>query len=476
MLLIPVHKKIDWKNAPIITILLILSNVFIFLFFQLDDDEKRAAAFDYYNSSGLAKIELPAAIKFADESGDFDLSERLNKVKPTDFPYWAAYLQTNAKYIKALHDGELITYKDPAFDEWNAKRQEFDRLYESITTVHYSLRTAQPTAVTLFTNMFLHGGFGHLIGNIIFLLAVGMLVEETMDSLSYLILYLLAGLGSSAFDLVFNSGEMIPHIGASGAISGLIGANAVLYGLQRIRFFYFIGVYFNYIKLPAFIFLPAWIIDQLIQIALEPDSGVNYMVHVGGAISGAVIGFIAKKTLPTFKQEKVEQVEKVDKFTEDLQQARDLINEFKPEAALAILRRLYRENPDNREILASAYKCSRIEPASEEYHALAHAIFSLNDSDPATDKLVKATFAEYLRLARPATRMNSDIACRLANRFVRLRAAAEAERLMGVILTKKLPCAENNRLIQAFFTLLQENGRHDEIQKYKKLLSTSLPA
>jgi len=475
MLLIPVHKKIDWKNAPVITILLILANVFIFLFFQLNDDEERAAALDYYQSSGLAKIELPQAIKFADEKGDDELSGMLGKVKPNDYPYWAYYLQTNAKYMRALHDGELITYKDPVFSEWLAKRQEFDRLYESITTVHYSLRTAQPTVVTMFSNMFLHGGFGHLIGNIIFLLAVGMLVEETLDRLSYLVLYLLAGLGSSAFDLVFNSGELIPHIGASGAISGLIGANAVLYGLKKIRFFYFIGVYFNYIRLPAFIFLPAWIIDQLIQIALEPDSGVNYMVHVGGAISGAVIGFVAKKTLPSFKQEKVEQVEKVDTFATELQQARNLINEFKPEAALAILRRLHREHPDNREVLTSCYKCSRIEPGSEEYHAFAHAIFSLSDSDPATDRLVADTFSEYLRLARPATRMNADIVCRLASRFVRSRAVAEAERLMGVILTRKLACAENNRLIQNFFVLLQEHGRNEEIQKYKRLLTVVQP-
>ncbi len=476
MLLVPLHKKIDWKHAPAVTFLLILANILVFVLFQLDDDEEYAEAYSYYQESGLAKLELQPALKYAENSENFKLAELLRNADPENEPYWIFDLQTNAKFMRALHDGEVITWKDPYFDEWLSKRQEFDKRYEAITPIHYGLKTAAPTLTTFFSHMFLHGDVWHLLSNMLFLLAVGMLVEETMDSLSYLIGYLLAGLGSGAFYVLIQSEQLIPGIGASGAIAGLMGAYAVLYGMKKIRFFYFIGVYFNYITLPAIVLLPLWITNELVSMVIHSDSNVNFLAHLGGLLSGAVIAYFIKRSVSSFSMASVEQVEKQDKFTIELQQARDLINEFKPEQALTVLRRLHREFPDNREILINYYKCSRLEPGSDEYHGLAHAILSLRDSDPATDRVVHHTFNEYLKLARPATRMNGELACRLANRFVRQKAIAEAERLMHIILTKKFACVESRRLIQDFFTLLEEYGRGGDISKYKSLLAVAASA
>lgn len=475
MLLIPLHKKIDWKHAPAVTFLLVLANILVFLLFQLDDDEEYAAAMNYYYESGLSRLELAPAVKFAEKSADYKLQQALHDADPEE-PYWVFALQSNPKFMQALHNGEVITWKDPNFNEWLAKREEFDKRYDAVTFIGYGLKTAAPTLTTLFTHMFLHADVWHLLGNMLFLLAVGMLVEETMDSLSFLVSYLLAGLGSAVFYMLIQSNELTPGIGASGAISGLMGAYSVLYGLKRIRFFYFIGVYFNYITLPAIVLLPLWISNELVSMVLFSDSNTNFLAHLGGLLSGALIAYVIKRTVSSFSMASVEQVEKQDKLVTELQQARDLINEFKPEQALTLLRRLHREHPDNREILTHYYKCSRLEPGSDEYHGLAHAILSLRDNDPATDQLVHHTFSEYLKLARPATRMNAELACRLANRFVRQKAVAEAERLMGTILAKKLPCAESRHLIQSFFTLLEEQGRGGEIARYKNLLVAAQPA
>jgi membrane associated rhomboid family serine protease len=476
MMLVPLHKKLDWRHAPAVTFLLIIANIFVFILFQLDDDKEYAEAYAYYQESGLAKLEFQPALKYAEKTENFKLAQVLRDAEANEDPYWVFSLQVNAKFMRALHDGEVITWKDPNFDEWLSKRQEFDKRYDTITPIRYGLKTAAPTLTTFFSHMFLHADVWHLLGNMLILLAVGMLVEETMDSLSYVIGYLLAGLGSGAFYVLIQSEQLIPGIGASGAIAGLMGAYSVLYGMKKIRFFYFIGVYFNYITLPAIVLLPLWITNELVSMVLDSDSGINFLAHLGGLLSGAVIAFVIKRSVSSFNIASIEQVEKQDEFAIDLQRARDLINEFKPEQALTILRRLHREYPDNREILTSYYKCSRLEPGSDEYHGLAHAILSLRDSDPATDRLVHHTFNEYLKLARPATRMNAELACRLANRFVRQKAIAEAERLMNIILTKKLACVESGRLVQNFFTLLEENGRGRDIPKYREILTGAVPA
>ncbi|HEY0635627.1 MAG TPA: rhomboid family intramembrane serine protease [Gammaproteobacteria bacterium] len=470
MLLIPVHDKVNWKHPPVITLLLVMVNVVIFLLYQLDDDQQMEAAVDYYHESGLAQRELPAALAYAERTDNDQLTTQLQGYEPDDYPEWLFVLQFDTGFMRALRNGEVISWQMAGFDEWLTKRQEFDKRYEAVTFIQYGLRTAEPTLISLVSHMFLHGDFWHLFGNMIFLFAVGMLVEKTMSSPSYLIAYLLGGLGAASFDFIFRGDSLLPGIGASGAIAGLMGAYAVLYGLKKIRFFYFIGVYFDYVRLPAIVLLPLWIGNELLQMVLHKDSNINFLAHLGGLCSGALIALVIRHTLSSFTMERVEQDEQQNKLEGELQQVRELLLAFRHEEALPLLRRLRRDHPEHRELLASHYSCSRLEPASDEYHALARAILTLPESDPATDRLVQETFGEYLRMARPATRMNAELACHLARRFIRQKALAEAERLIGVIVARPLPCPERVRLLESFIRLLKEQGRSEAVEKYASLL------
>lgn len=470
MMLIPIHSRINWKRPPLVTLFLIVLNVLIFVSFQLDDDEQVTAALEYYQKSKLAEIELEPALTYAQEHDRYDLTGVLYGASAKDFPFWVMRLQTDYAFMQALRSDQIITPENSNYQQWKEKRKKFDELYESITFVEYGLRTARPTVITMFSHMFLHAGFGHLFGNMIFLLAVGFLVEATMDRKSYLALYLLAGLGSATFDILISGNALMPGIGASGAIAGLMGAYTVLYGMTRIRFFYFIGVYFDYVTMPALVLLPLWLGNEVVQQLMYGNSGINFLAHIGGLISGALLALLIRSYLPSYSLEFIETEKQQEQDDQDLLKVRGLMAEFHPESALPILRKLYSRDPQNREILARYYECSRINPASDEYHAMAHAIFSLQDDDVATNLLVRETFNEYLRLARPRTRMGASLICALAKRFVRQKDSVEAERLVHIIVAKNVACPDRELLVKNYIRLLEEQGREKERERLVKLL------
>ncbi|MES9858253.1 MAG: rhomboid family intramembrane serine protease [Sedimenticola sp.] len=472
MLIIPFDRRIDWKNPPLITLFLLAANILIFLLFQLNDSQEVIEAEVFYQSSGLQKIEKSHYKKHLLRQARMDqgLSETAFSEDDSDSDYSMWEIQTDLQFQQQLHAGRIITPKSEDYVKWQKKRQDFEEKFESITFVGYGLRTAKPSLVTLGSHMFLHGGFWHLLGNGIFLLAVGLLVESTLGRWTYLFCYLLTGFGSAAFDFIFNSGSLVPGIGASGAISGLMGMYAVLYGLRKIRFFYSIGIYFDYIRLPAIILLPMWIGNELVQIILYSDvSNINYLAHLGGLVTGAIIAFIAKHKAPSFNVDFLEQEERDDAFEQKLQQVRELCNTMDYRKALVQLRSLYRKNSEHREVLCRYYECSRVAPESDEYHKLSRSIFNLSETDRGTDSLVFETYAEYLKLARPTPRFNADTLCKLAERFIRQGMDKEADKLVRVIIKKSVSCGAGKELILSHADLLDQKGLSSDAARYRQL-------
>ncbi|MCD6217135.1 rhomboid family intramembrane serine protease [bacterium] len=149
-----------------------------------------------------------------------------------------------------------------------------------------------PTFATLFTHMFMHGGLAHLIGNIWFLWLFGDNIEDRMGPLKYIFFYLIAGLVAALCHGLTGTSSVIPMIGASGAISGVIGAYIILYPYARIHTIFFIFVFFYNIKLPAFIFLGLWFIGQVFwgfaTLGAE-GAGVAFFAHIGGFVAGVLM-------------------------------------------------------------------------------------------------------------------------------------------------------------------------------------------
>jgi rhomboid family protein len=153
-------------------------------------------------------------------------------------------------------------------------------------------------AVTLFTAMFMHGGWMHLIGNMVFLWVFGDNVEDRIGHVKFLIFYLLAGLAATFAQYSFNSHSAIPNVGASGAIAGVLGAYILMFPQSRVN----VLLGGRLVAMPAFAVLGIWIVFQLISgvgtIAYTDESadvgGVAYMAHIGGFFAGIAMALLGR--------------------------------------------------------------------------------------------------------------------------------------------------------------------------------------
>jgi membrane associated rhomboid family serine protease len=151
-----------------------------------------------------------------------------------------------------------------------------------------------PSAVTLLTSMFLHGGWMHLLGNMLYLYIFGDNVEDRLGHGMYGLFYLVCGAGSAIIQVLSNPGSHAPLLGASGAIAGILGAYFILFPRARILTLIPLVILFPVVEVPAFFFLGFWFVLQLIQAGLTGSAGaagggVAWWAHLGGFVVGAVM-------------------------------------------------------------------------------------------------------------------------------------------------------------------------------------------
>jgi membrane associated rhomboid family serine protease len=149
-----------------------------------------------------------------------------------------------------------------------------------------------PTLLTMFTSMFLHGGWMHLGGNMLFLWVFGDNIEDKLGHVRFLVFYLLAGSVAVWAQVGVDPSSQIPMIGASGAVAGVLGAYLVLHPRSRIDTLVMVGFIFH-ARLPAFVLLGGWAIFQVFvgaaSLGVSGEGGVAYFAHVGGFAMGAVV-------------------------------------------------------------------------------------------------------------------------------------------------------------------------------------------
>ncbi|MEX2048708.1 MAG: rhomboid family intramembrane serine protease [Gemmatimonadota bacterium] len=146
----------------------------------------------------------------------------------------------------------------------------------------------------LFSSMFLHGSWMHLIGNMWFLWIFGNNVEDSMGHLRFLLFYVLTGLVAALSHVVTDPASAIPMVGASGAISAIMGAYLVLYPRARVHTLFIFVIIVRVIPIPAWVMLGYWIVLQLASSAMAPaeGGGVAYAAHIGGFVAGVALIFL----------------------------------------------------------------------------------------------------------------------------------------------------------------------------------------
>jgi membrane associated rhomboid family serine protease len=166
----------------------------------------------------------------------------------------------------------------------------------------------QPFWLTIFSSMFMHGGLLHLGGNMLFLLIFGNNIEDALGHVKYVVFYLACGVLAALAQIASNPDSVIPTLGASGAIAGVLGGYLVLFPHARVDTLVFLGFFLTRIRVPAYLLLGFWIISQffsqftgaMAQRDGQESGGIAYLAHIGGFIAGMILIklFGAKPTLP----------------------------------------------------------------------------------------------------------------------------------------------------------------------------------
>jgi membrane associated rhomboid family serine protease len=150
--------------------------------------------------------------------------------------------------------------------------------------------------LTPITSMFLHGSWGHLLGNALFLWVFGNNVEDSMGRLRFIVFYLVCGLAAAAAQTLVNTSSPIPMVGASGAISGVLGGYLLLYPRAKVRVLFIFIILIQIIRLPAWAVLLLWIgyqlllgLPQLMSINPDVSAGVAFWAHIGGFAAGLLL-------------------------------------------------------------------------------------------------------------------------------------------------------------------------------------------
>ena len=155
--------------------------------------------------------------------------------------------------------------------------------------------------VTVFTSMFLHGGLFHIAGNMLYLWIFGDNVEDTLGHLRFLALYLLSGVGAAGAQTLMSPASQVPMIGASGAISGVLGAYLFLFPHASVLTLITFGFFIRFVQVPAVIVLGFWIVVQVLSGFLSygaaakgaaDGGGVAWFAHIGGFVAGLMLLFL----------------------------------------------------------------------------------------------------------------------------------------------------------------------------------------
>ncbi|NWF88649.1 MAG: rhomboid family intramembrane serine protease [Ignavibacteriaceae bacterium] len=204
-------------------------------------------------------------------------------------------------FLQGLGSNERFTYSFSTVPEEIVTGQDIvtdDQLYEDpITGDRFRISGLQPTPIsvyiTLITSMFMHGGFAHIFGNMLFLLIFGDNIENRLGHIRYLFFYLLTGVIASlthVFVSVFlGNSTLIPSLGASGAISAVLGGYLLLFPRRRVR----VVMFYQLMEVPAIFAIGLWFAFQVINgvglLGSSESGGVAYGAHIGGFIAGLVL-------------------------------------------------------------------------------------------------------------------------------------------------------------------------------------------
>ncbi|MCA9031446.1 MAG: rhomboid family intramembrane serine protease [Planctomycetaceae bacterium] len=233
-----------------------------------DDIPSRTTPF--VNYAIIALCGLVFLVQLADQPGKPSMVERFGMIP-----------------VRVLHPGEPVIMQQLGDQDTPNGPQE-------VVFEQEAAPSAVPAFLTVFTCIFLHGGWMHLIGNMWFLYIFGDNIEDRFGHVGYALFYVASGIAAGIVHLISGPSSPIPTIGASGAIAGVLGAYFLWYRNAKVKALVPLGGFIQIMVLPAPIFLGFWFVIQLFQGVLTNEgSGVAWWAHIGGFIVGLALAFVS---------------------------------------------------------------------------------------------------------------------------------------------------------------------------------------
>jgi membrane associated rhomboid family serine protease len=253
----PLKDNIPTERFPVVTVALIAINVFVFLFLQ--------------HPSGFSSVDDETVVKYG------------------AIPYALTHPGKHCGLGDRVTPGGVLVTSQHGTVACEGKVVQTS---EGPTKIRAIAGSQPPAWLTIFTAMFMHGGFLHIIGNMLFLWIFGNNVEDAMGPLKYLAFYLLSGIAALALQVAFNPDSTVPTIGASGAIAGVLGGYILLYPRARVLTLIFLIFFVTFIEIPAVLVLGVWFLEQLYfgvaDLSHPTGGGVAYFAHIGGFAFGLI--------------------------------------------------------------------------------------------------------------------------------------------------------------------------------------------
>jgi membrane associated rhomboid family serine protease len=252
----PLKDNIPTDRFPFVTVALIAINVIVFLFLQ--------------QPSGFSSVNNETVVKYGAIPYELTHPGRHCGLEPVEVP-------TGSEQVVACQGDRTVHTSQGTAELARAP----------------VIAGSQPSSwLTIFTAMFMHGGFLHIIGNMLFLWIFGNNVEDSMGPVKFVAFYLLAGVSALALQVLVAPSSTVPTIGASGAIAGVLGGYILLHPRARVLTLIFLIFFVTFIEIPAVFVLGFWFLQQLYfgvaDLSDPTGGGVAYFAHIGGFAFGLV--------------------------------------------------------------------------------------------------------------------------------------------------------------------------------------------
>ncbi|HEB87082.1 MAG TPA: rhomboid family intramembrane serine protease [Gammaproteobacteria bacterium] len=466
---IPLDRKPDWRHPPVITLLLICINILVFNFLQEQDPLREKEAFRYYFSSGLAELEIPRYIQYLNKHSNSRISiNPVPKLVGSEQKIIYRHLMINGGFLRALNKSHIISPDDPDYVVWQDLHRDFDNRLQSIVSYRYALKPYSPDPLTVFSSIFLHADLWHLLGNMVFLFLFGFILELSLGSIMLLLVYIACGIIANLVTLAIipNSAQWI--IGASGAITGLAGLYAILYGMRKIRFFYSLIFYFDYIRAPAIIMLPAWLLYELAYSLISPAS-VSTVTHIGGLLGGIFMGIIIRYSPLQIHTEEKKKNARIN-FESDFKTAMRALTNAELDKARDILKRLLEVQPTDMRMVLKLFHIAR----ARTDHDLARHYIRLLLTQPGKDPQLlhdqQRSFLEYLELTQEQPNLPAGLLAETGIRFCAAGLVETSDKILALLI-KQNPAQEKIPvLLFLLATRYHKSGKPEKSRHYKQLL------